>query len=53
MFSGCSSLQSINLSSFNVTNVNDMNFMFSGCSFLKRENVKIGSYGKKILDELE
>ena len=52
MFSGCSSLQSINLSSFNTTNVKDMSCMFHGCSSLKKENVKISSYGKKILDEL-
>ena len=49
MFYGCSSLQSINLSSFNTTNVKDISFMFLGCSSLKKENIKIGSYGKKIL----
>ena len=53
MFSGCSSLQSINLSSFNTTNVKDMRCMFYGCSSLKKENVKIGSYGEKILNELK
>ena len=53
MFDGCSSLQSINLSSFNTTNVNNMIYMFSGCSSLKKENVKIGKYGKKLLDEIE
>ena len=37
MFYGCSSLQSIDL----------------GCSSLKKENVKIGSYGEKILDALK
>ena len=35
MFSGCSSLKSIDLSSFNTTNVNDMRSMFSGCSSLQ------------------
>ena len=50
MFSGCSSLQSIDLSSFNTTNVEVMYSMFDRCSSLKRENVKIGSYGKKILE---
>ena len=35
MFRGCSSLLSINLSSFNTTNVKDMNRMFSGCSSLQ------------------
>ena len=53
MFYGCYSLQSINLSSFNTNNVNNMGGMFSGCSSLKKENVKIGSYGEKILDELK
>ena len=52
MFSECSSLQSINLSSFNTTNVKDMSEMFYGCSSLKKENVKIGSYGEKILNKL-
>ena len=53
MFSECSSLISINLSSFNTTNVKNMSEMFYGCSSLKRENVKIGSFGKKILNELK
>ena len=35
MFWGCSSLESIDLSSFNTTNVKDMQFMFYGCSSLK------------------
>ena len=35
MFRGCSSLKSIDLSSFNTTNVNDMSGMFSCCSSLK------------------
>ena len=52
MFRGCSSLQSIDLSSFNTTNVKDMSCFFYDCSSLKKENVKINSYGKKILDEL-
>ena len=51
MFSECSSLQSINLSSFNTTNVKDMSDMFCECSSLKKENVKISYYGKKLLDE--
>ena len=53
MFYKCSSLQSIDLSSFNTTNVEDMSMMFYDCSSLKKENVKISSYGKKILDELK
>ena len=51
MFSGCSSLQSIDLSSFNTTNVNDMSWMFLGCSSLEKRNVKIGEYGKKIINQ--
>ena len=51
MFRGCSSLQSIDLSSFNTTNVKDMMGMFADCSSLEKRNVKIGEYGKKILDE--
>ena len=39
MFNGCSSLQSINLSSFNTTNVKDMNHMFSGFSSLQSINL--------------
>jgi len=35
MFYGCSSLKSIDLSSFNTTNVKDMRCMFYGCSSLK------------------
>jgi surface protein len=35
MFSGCSSLQSLDLSSFNTASVPDMNRMFSGCSSLQ------------------
>ena len=53
MFYRCSSLQSIDLSSFNTNNVKDMSCMFSFCSSLKKENVKISNYGKKILDQLK
>ena len=52
MFRFCYSLQSIDLSSFNTTNVKDMNMMFFLCSSLKKRNVKIGEYGKKILVEM-
>ena len=40
MFYYCSSLQSINLSSFNITNVKDMSDMFSGCSSLQSIDFK-------------
>ena len=53
MFSCCSSLKSIDLSSFNTSNVNNMNYMFDGCSSLKKENVKIKDSEKRILDKLE
>ena len=49
MFHYCSSLQSIDLSSFNTTNVKDMSYMFFNCISLKKENVKISEYGKKLL----
>ena len=52
MFCGCSSLISIDLSSFNTTNVNNMIFMFSGCSSLKKEKVKINKSESKILSQL-
>ena len=50
MFQNCSSLQSIDLSSFNTTNVKEMRSMFRRCPHLKKENVKISNYGKKLLD---
>ena len=53
MFYRCSSLQSIDFSSFNTTNVKDMSNMLFYCPSLEKENVKIGSYCKKILDELD
>ena len=39
MFCGCSSLQSINLSSFNTTKVKNMSWMFFGCSSLQSINL--------------
>ena len=39
MFARCSSLQSINLSSFNTTNVKDMSRMFCGCGSLRSINL--------------
>ena len=53
MFYRCSSLTNIDLSNFNTNNVTNMDGMFAGCKFLKKENVKIGSYGEKILNELK
>ena len=42
MFSGCSSLTSLDLSSFNTSNVTDMNSMFEGCSSLT--NLDLSSF---------
>ena len=42
MFYGCSSLKSINLSSFNSTNVNNMKCMFCKCSSL--ESINLSSF---------
>ena len=39
MFHGCSSLQSLNLSTFNTQNVTDMNYMFSNCTSLQNLNL--------------
>ena len=51
MFYYCSSLESIDLSSFITTNVNDMSQMFYHCSLLKKENIKINNKGGKIISE--
>ena len=42
MFSVCSSLKSINLSSFNTNNVNNMREMFNYCSCL--ESIDLSSF---------
>ena len=39
MFSGCSSLESLDFSSFNTSRVINMSYMFYGCSSLKELNV--------------
>ena len=53
MFYKCSSLESIDLSSFNTTNVKDMSCMFYGCSSLKRENIKINNKDDKLLSQIK
>ena len=53
MFNGCSSLKSIDLSSFNTTNVENMSSMFFGCSSLKRENIKINNKDDKLLSQIK
>ena len=44
MFCGCSSLKSLDLSSFNIKNVNFMDQMFCGCSAL--ESIDLSSFDK-------
>ena len=39
MFSGCSSLKSVDLSSFNTNNINNMSFVFDGCEALESINL--------------
>ncbi len=53
MFSGCSSLKSIDLSSFNTTNVNYMICMFAGCSSLKKDNIILNNKDNKIIKQIE
>ena len=50
MFSGCSSLQSINLSSFNTINVNNMSYMFYGCSSL--QSIDLSSFNTTNVNNL-
>ena len=51
MFTECSSLESIDLSSFNTNNVTNMSDMFSFCSSLKKENIIIKNKNDKLLKE--
>ena len=44
MFCDCSSLKSIDLSSFNTNNVTDMSHMFDGCSNLKSINLSLKKF---------
>ena len=53
MFESCSSLESIDLSSFNTTNVNDTSNLFYGCSSLRKERVKINNSESKIINKLK
>ena len=48
MFYKCISLESIDLTSFNTTNVKNMYFMFYECSSLNKKNIKINNLEKKI-----
>ena len=53
MFNGCTNLTSLDLSSFNTSNVTDMSYMFSDCS--KLATIKVGDKFKWIctLSELD
>ena len=53
MFCCCSSLESIYLSSFNTSNVSNMNDVFFDCHSLKKENIKISNKNDKLLNEIE
>ena len=50
MFYGCSSLKSIDLSSFNTTNVKDMSGMFWGCSSL--ESIDLSSFNTTNVNDM-
>ena len=39
MFTGCSSLEELNLNNFNTINVTNMSYMFNGCYSLKEMNL--------------
>ena len=52
MFYYCYSLKSINLSSFNIINFKNFNYIFYGCSSLKKENILIKNLEFKLLNEL-
>ena len=53
MFSGCTSLEFLDLSSFDTTNVQFMNYLFNNCYSLDKEKVKINDdKGEKLLFEL-
>ena len=50
MFCGCSSLETLDLSNFNTSNVTDMSFMFSGCYSLKKVIMK--NCDKETIDKI-
>ena len=52
MFFNCSSLISINLSSFDTRNVKSMRDMFSECYSLKKENIKINDKDQQLNEKL-
>ena len=52
MFGGCSSLKSLDLSSFRTNNVDEMKLMFEGCNSLKKNNIKINHRDNKIQNQI-
>ena len=48
LFFNCSSLKSIDLTSFNTNNITDISFMFYNCSSLNKDNIKINNKQDKI-----
>ena len=53
MFYLCKSLESIDLSSFNTSNVKVMRDMFSRCSSLKKDNIKLNNNDNKMLNQFK
>jgi hypothetical protein len=51
MFSGCKSLEFIDLLSFHFTGYKFTRCMFCGCSSLKKENIIVDNSGSKILED--
>ena len=47
MFSGCSSIEEINLSNFNTNNVTNMCCMFYDCTSLKELNINYFNYNNE------
>ena len=51
MFNDCTSLKSIDLSSFNIITAVDMKAMFLRCFSLKKENIKINKNDEYLLND--
>ena len=50
LFSDCEALQSINLSSFNTSKVNNMHNMFAGCTFL--QSINLSTFNTTNVDDM-
>jgi surface protein len=53
MFSGCSSLESLDLSSFNTTENTNIEYIFSDCKSLKKESITIYNKKDNILNQIK